>query len=264
MTAYGISLPDGRAEYGKRTAVTLAILLHASVLVGLVGASIIGKRPRPPENAMVVKLGGPANLKLSGAKTKAPVAGVRKKTTPKPVARGTSKPKAKKSVQVGLNREKPKAAKTSPSKSDRLDPSSRRKETTAPPKLPVEVEDEKGTRAFGGIDGTRGAGVSVEVGDGSEAIETQDLEFISYFRTVQAEVASRWVKTGLEGGTTKVRFIIQRDGSVVEVEIVRSSGRTFLDGPAQRAVLGSEFPPLPQGYLGERLIVNINFHYGVP
>ncbi len=267
MTAYGMASPDGRGEYGKRTAMTIAILLHAGVLIAVIAASIIAKRPRPPENVMVVKIGGPANLKLAGAKTKAPVAGVRKKNTRKPPPKPKpeqTRPETRKANEVGLNREKSKASKPRSSKSEPAQSSSRKSKPTPPPEEPVQLKDEKGTRAFGGIDGTKGAGVSVEVGDGSENIDAQDLEFISYFRTVQAQVASRWVKTGLEGGTTKVRFIIQRDGSVTGVEIAKSSGRTFLDGPAKRAVMGAEFPPLPQGYLGERLIVNINFHYGVP
>ena len=214
---------------------------------------------------MVVKLGGPANLAASGKKHKAPVAGVSKKkrkkvTIPpkkKPPKRKTARPKPKKSKGVGLNQKKKQPAKPKASGSGRSEKKDPQQEPPQPPS-----PREKGARAIGGLDGTKGVGVSIETGDGAEDINVEDLEFISYFRSVQAELAARWVKSGLSGGSVKIRFFINRNGEVSQVSVAASSGKSYLDAPAKRAVLGAEFPPLPQGYRGEKLIVNINFHYG--
>jgi TonB family protein len=127
---------------------------------------------------------------------------------------------------------------------------------------PVEPEPTKSTRAIGGFGGEKDTGVSVEVGDGSQEVNLDDVEFITYFKMVQAQISSRWVKRGLEGGTTRVRFFIHRDGKVTDVDVTRTSGKAYLDSPAKRAVLGADFPPLPQSYEGDKLIVNINFQYG--
>ena len=250
-------------DYGKRIAVTVSLVLHLLVLTGLVVADSFSRRKDPLANTMVVKLGGPPKTPVSGKSRKAPVAGVKK--TVKPKARSAPKKKTKRTKpvtrkdQIGLDRKKkPKKKKTKPPETNAESVGKKADKSADPPV----IDQREGQKAIGGIDGKDGSGVSVEFGDGSESINTEDIEFTSYLRTVLAEVNSRWAKSGLEGGTARVRFIIDREGGVSDVKVVKSSGRNYLDGPATRAVLGAEFPPLPQGYRGDFLIVNLNFRYG--
>lgn len=252
-------------KVGRRTGLIVSLGLHLAVVGFLFWASARSEAKPPPFNAVRVSLGGPPMVAQAGEKRKAPVAGVRK-PQPKPAATAKAKretpktrvkPKESKK-EVGLNRRKQPTKKTTTPPKETAAPA--RNETPAPEVTPPDKQ--KGPTALGGLDGSDGTGVGVEVGDGSEDIDEDDLEFISYFRTVQAEISKRWIKSGLTGGTTRVRFYINRDGSVANVQVAKSSGRSYLDGPARNAVLGSDFPPLPQGYLGEKLIVNINFQYG--
>ena len=255
-----------KERYGHKVALTVSIVLHVGIFVAVFFAGTIQKKNhKPPMSAITVKLGGPPSLKISGAKRKAPVAGVKQnKKQPPPKAKPkktTTKKAAPKKNEVGLNRDKKKKKKPTPSSGEKK---SRKKEEpkAAPPPTPPPEQPTKGAKAIGGLDGKDGTGVSLEVGDGNEVLDTDDVEFISYFRQIHTEVASRWVKAGFTKGMTRVRFHISPDGSVDQVEVTKSSGYSYLDGPAKRAVIGAEFPPLPQGYRGQKLIVNMNFQYG--
>lgn len=250
-----------KASYGMKFAIGVSLVLHIVFLFGMYMAGVSHHRLERPTNAITVKLGGPNNLQQSGQKRKAPVAGVQKPRN-KPVAKKTNStkkkppPKKKKPApnknQIGLDTKKKNTKKTQPQPEEvASDPSDQT------PILPP--EDDKGPRALGGF-GNDGIGVT-EAGDGNAEITEEDVEFITYFRSIREELSNHWVKTGLAGGTTRVKFHIMRDGSVSEVRVVESAGRSFLDGPAQRAVMASDFPPLPQGYRGEKLIVTINFRY---
>jgi TonB family protein len=59
-----------------------------------------------------------------------------------------------------------------------------------------------------------------------------------------------------------VKFTIQRDGSLTNVELERSSGTTPLDLAAMRAVLTTKtLPPLPEAFPNPTLPVHLNFEY---
>jgi len=257
-------IPD---DYGRRTGVIVSLVIHGLALGGMIWASLAGPERERPLNAMTVRLGGPQMMQAGKAR-KAPVAGVVKKKDPppprpKPKPVPEKKPAVKQPVKqegaLGLNREKKPVAKP-PKKAD-AEPAP--EPDIAPPEpQPRETVSQEGARAMGGIQGDAGTGVSMQIGDGSETVSDESPEFLSYFRTVMAKVSSRWTKSGLEEGSASVRFRIQRNGSVQGVEVVRSAGRSYLDGPAKRAVLGADLPPLPQGYQGDELIVTLNFHYG--
>ena len=259
---------DSRENYGWWVGILVTIVFHGVALGGMYYASSAQEHIRPPMDAMRVKLGGPPKLELSGKSRKAPVAGSRKpkpKPTPvvkKPVTKPPPKKTAtkKKKDQIGLNTKKKPPKK--PEKKPEAVAEKATKGATPAPSVPEPKPDRRDNRAIGGLDGSDGSGVGVEVGDGSKEITEDDLEFISYFKTIQAEIAKRWTRSGFTSGTTRIRFHVHRDGSVTDVEVAKSSGRSYLDGPAKRAVMGAAFPPLPQGYLGEKLIVNINFQYG--
>jgi len=255
-----------QAQYGRKAGLLFSLLLHVAVLGGLALVSYAGSHKREDlPGVMTVRLGGPKNMNVSGQKSKAPVAGVSKpKPKPKPPPVETQKktpPKQSDKPQIGLNNEKQKEKKE-PEKPKQE--STDRGSGTPPPQPEVSPPiDEQGPEARGSTRTIEGSsGVSVEVGDGSEDVDIQDIEFISYFRTVIAEINTRWIKSGLDGGTARVRFFIDREGNVSDVRVVQSSGKPHLDSPAKRAVLGADLPPLPQGYQGDHLILNINFKYG--
>lgn len=255
----------GDDEYGRKPGIIVSVTIHVVLLV--VGAWLSFATPdrvEKPMTATRVRLGGPKNLELGGPKSKAPVAGVlRSKPAPKkkdPPKKKTRRPPKTEKKVVGLNKEKdpPKKKKDPPKKATGTDNSSR-KSSQKPAPAPEPKKDEKGPRALGGLGGDNG--ISVAVGDGAQDIDIEDVEFITYFKMVRAQLASRWTNRGLRGGATQVRFLIGRQGDVSDITILESSGYPHLDAPAKRAVMGSEFPPLPQSYKGDNLIVTMTFNY---
>jgi TonB family protein len=56
-----------------------------------------------------------------------------------------------------------------------------------------------------------------------------------------------------------VHFRINRDGSVSDPELVRSSGLQYTDRMAIRAVLEAQFPPLPADWTGQNVGLTVNF-----
>ncbi|MCB1042658.1 MAG: energy transducer TonB [Acidobacteria bacterium] len=240
-------VPAEQANYGFKTAVVFSIVLHVGAITAMVLAGLIKANQRPPQmQAIAVGIADPAIAQKGGKEHKAPVMRNQQKKQP-PQQKSTAKPAQKPNdAQVGLNRDKKPIKKPEPTTV---------KDDPAPP-----VVNETKRTDVGGTGGAEESGVAFDLAGPVNL--NQDVEFIEYYRSVLEEVSRRWTKGGLEGGTTKVTFDILRDGSIKNVEIAQSSGKSFLDGPAKRAVLSSRFPPLPQGYRDDKLIFTINFKYG--
>lgn len=209
-----------------------------------------------------VRLGGPKNMSLGGRKRKAPVVGrVSKPKAKTETSKRRSKPKAKKN-EVGLNRKKkpPRNKKKNPDPPKTASDKVTRKSKSTPTPTPVPEKDtKKSAKAIGGLGGE--TGVSLDIGDGAEDVNLEDLEFITYYKMLRARLTERWARHGLRGGKCTVRFEISKTGSVSNVSITKSSGLGYLDGPAKRAVMGVELPPLPESYKGETVTLNIVFNY---
>ena len=63
-------------------------------------------------------------------------------------------------------------------------------------------------------------------------------------------------------GETIVRFTIQRDGSLVDVGVIRTSRYVALDLASQRAVLlTAQLPALPSAFSEDSLTVRLVFQY---
>jgi protein TonB len=67
---------------------------------------------------------------------------------------------------------------------------------------------------------------------------------------------------GAEGRVT-VRFTIDRDGRVLDVALVRSSGAPILDEAAQAMLRGARLPPFPPGMTQDRVTVTLPIRYGL-
>jgi len=104
------------------------------------------------------------------------------------------------------------------------------------------------------------AGTSVQ-------LNTKQFEFQSYYINLKRKIELVWEypylarESGLQGRLL-MRFVINRDGSLAEARILRSSGFALLDQEALRSVHdASPFPPLPPRMHTERLVVNATFEY---
>jgi len=99
------------------------------------------------------------------------------------------------------------------------------------------------------------------------SLNTLDYKFHSYYLALKRKIELVWEypyqarRTGVQGRLL-LRFVINIDGSLAEVKILRSSGSALLDSEAVRAIRNaSPFPPLPERMNSERLAVTATFEY---
>ena len=75
-------------------------------------------------------------------------------------------------------------------------------------------------------------------------------------------IRQAWQQNQGATGQTLVKFTIQRDGSLTNVEVERPSGTSTLDLAALRAVMSTRtLQPLPEAFPNPTLTVHLNFQY---
>jgi len=114
---------------------------------------------------------------------------------------------------------------------------------------------ETAAQGFGGLSTGGGSGTRGR-------IEADDFCCPEYLGVMQQRIQAQWAFRQEVAGTTLVRFRILRDGSIVDLELERSSGFYALDYAAQRAlVMTKKLPPLPSAYPESSLTVHLVFEY---
>lgn len=129
--------------------------------------------------------------------------------------------------------------------------------------------------------GSRSEGSSVK---GSEAAAHQEVRLIGgdsmvsgpvvdmpsfkydyYLGLIKNKVDNRWSQPVAHKKTRKalIEFTINRKGDVSNARVADSSGDSYFDQTALRAVtLSAPFPPLPRGFKGDSLRVHYRFIFG--
>lgn len=98
-------------------------------------------------------------------------------------------------------------------------------------------------------------------------LNTEQFKFHSYYINLKRKIELVWEypylarESGLQGRLL-MRFVINRDGSLADAKVLRSSGFALLDREALRAVHdAAPFPPLPARMDTDRLVINATFEY---
>ncbi len=107
-----------------------------------------------------------------------------------------------------------------------------------------------------------------DVAEGDEVwLDTEQDLLFSFFQRLRDNIYSVWtypssaVRQGREGNCL-LRMTFDRQGRVVKVELLRSSGTHALDRAALAAVRkGAPYGPLPRAYPGKKLTVKAWFRY---
>jgi TonB family protein len=116
-----------------------------------------------------------------------------------------------------------------------------------------------------------GVGSGGGYGFGSEyasQIGLSSFPYTYYLQQIHARISNNWftsrITTGVTGDYfTTIKFRIFRDGDISEPEILESSQIRSLDLSALRAVRSaSPFPPLPQDYEDDYLVIRLIFEHG--
>lgn len=111
------------------------------------------------------------------------------------------------------------------------------------------------TLSKGGDRGEKGGGGGIS---GAVSIASGNFKFPYYELSLRNKIERNWSPPPLIKGSSWVRVVIGRNGKVVATEIVESSGNSFFDQAALRAIyLSDPFPPLPDNYFGSSLMFKV-------
>jgi TonB family protein len=227
----------------------LAHVLLAGVFV-FVPAWWFGAENKAPETIMEVSLGGPVGPDKSGLAA----------LSAKPTQAIAVEPKK------AIEPVRPPAAKTP----EMVDPSKAPRKTT-PNK--VDAKDPRSTKPTVGkeiVQGTAvaqtnakgvGFGLSQGGGGGGAYLDVANFCCPEYLSTVFANIKMNWNDRQGAPGTTLMRFVIQKDGRIVDISVEKSSGVQALDFYAQRALMLAKAPPLPSAFPDPALVIHLYFDY---
>ncbi len=84
------------------------------------------------------------------------------------------------------------------------------------------------------------------------------LNIRPYREDLEKRIASNWHPTGAVGNLTAL-LRIAKDGTLIDVQLLRSSGKKRLDRQVLEAIRSTEFAPLPKAYQGKALTFKIDF-----
>jgi protein TonB len=100
---------------------------------------------------------------------------------------------------------------------------------------------------------------------GGFAFDPQGADFTHWINHLKNEVYRNWImpQPALFGmrGHVDLEFTVDRDGTLRDVTLLKSSGNTALDRAAQNALLGSQPLPLPADYAPQSLQMQVTFFY---
>jgi periplasmic protein TonB len=224
----------------------LAVLLHVSIAAAFVYSSMIHPVRFVMPRTVAVRLMPAGSLKGGEAPAPAPAPPPDTKKILKPAPEDVPPPPSEKAVVVPSKDEDKKkvatAARPAPERA----------------KAPEVSLPSSGESTGGGGGGAIGVGGNVGV---SGAAFDSDFQFSYYVERMLVAIGMNWFKPSQAGSVSPViHFKIDKDGTIAEATVERSSGLPFVDRAALRAVVSSSpLPPLPAEYGGSQLGVHLKF-----
>jgi TonB family protein len=238
---------------GLGSMLSASALAHI-VVVGLfvfLPAAWFGAEIKQPETVMQISLGGPVGPDTAGLNSLS-ARPVQQVSETKAAIEPVRPPAAKTPEMIEPTKAPPK--KTTPNKIDPKDPRSAR---------PTKGEElQKGTAVA--VTNAKGQGFGLSSGGGGSGgyVDVANFCCPEYLATVFSTIKTNWNNRQNANGLTQMRFVIQKDGRIVDVSVEKSSGVQTLDYFAQRALLLTQkVAPLPGAYPESALVVHLQFEY---
>lgn len=241
----------------KKTA-AISLAAHAAVLaILLMVPSVMPRAAQTPRVIMNISLGGSPGPQTGGMQ----MIGGR----PIQAASPSNEPQVAKNTLPPVTQTPPKMALPNP-----------RQKPRTPPKPTVTSKDPKGTAAGRGFEtqlgtakvdtGARGQGFGLSSGgsggDGGVKLGVSDFCCPEYVADMRNRIMKNWDQNQRASGVVTMKYIIQRNGQLTDIEVEVSSGNPVLDLAAQRALIHTRtLAPLPSGFTGQRLPVQLTFEY---
>lgn len=114
--------------------------------------------------------------------------------------------------------------------------------------------------------GARGQGFGLSTSGGAGTGSTLDIvgDFCcpEYLGVMTERIRTNWNPVAEVAGLVIIKYTIQRNGTIVDSSIEKSSGYSALDFNALRAVVGTrQLPPLPSAFTNPSLTIHLHFEY---
>lgn len=249
-----------RDERGRRVvAAIVATTLHGLLVAGAIwGPKLFADPVKPVEYLPVTLLPPPAQ----GVRNPAPA-----RPTPKPAEPATPQPEPPQPEPPKAEAPKPAAADQPPALTPPK-PSPTKTPPAAPTPAPASAANDaaEDPRRTGTVPGRLGSpngrpDSAFTEGAAVAGLDNPDFRYAYYVDRMAAMIRGQWTRPPVGSGIeVAIHFIVERNGSVREVEIVRSSGSAAFDLAGRRAVeSAAPLPPLPKGYAGDTLGVTLLF-----
>jgi periplasmic protein TonB len=232
------------------TMVVWSIAAHIVVVTALLVFQSTRPDP-PPRTIMTISLGGAVGPKTGGL-TQIGGRPVQAPPPPEPVRRAETAP-APKPPPMALPDPRSRPPQAKPQQAPRE--ATGRTPTTGPE--PTEGSAKADTQNRG-----QGFGLSSAGGAGG-GVRTDVANFCcpEYILDMTERVRRNWNQRQGVVGITTMRFTIQRDGTITDVQRDKSSGFEVLDAQSDRALRLTRLPPLPGQFTNPTLTVYMEFEY---
>jgi protein TonB len=101
---------------------------------------------------------------------------------------------------------------------------------------------------------------------GALFFDPQGADFTLWINRFKDEVYRNWnipeaANLGAARGHVDFEFVVERDGTMSSLRMLKSSGTNSLDRAAEFALRGSRMLPLPDDYGPARVTMQVSFHY---
>jgi protein TonB len=246
-----------REPAGLQRMVTLSVGLHvaAGAIVLVLGTGRwLSQLSEPPRTVMTITLSGGGGGPNAGGAT--PIGGRPVQAVETAPAKEAARPPAPTTPDMTVPR--PAASPVKPRPKVAQAPEQARGRT---PTSGAEVR----TGSAIAETGARGQGFGLSTGSGSglgSRLDVADFCCPDYVVLMTNRIRSNWNQQAEVSGEVVIRFVIQRDGTIKDVSVERSSGYSALDLGAQRAVvITRQLPPLPADFSNPTLTMHLTFQY---
>ena len=244
-----------REPEGLKKTAAVSCAVHAVVFALLAALpSVLPKTEVRPRIVMQISLGGAPGPNTGGAQ----------------MLGGRAIEAAQPSAVAPVVRHVPPSV--TPSKMTMPDPKQKPRATTKPA---VSSKDPKGTPTGRGFEtqagtakvdtGARGQGFGLSSGGGGgDGGMKVDSGFCcpEYLIDMRDRIRRNWNERQQTAGVVLMKYSIQRNGQITDIEVERSSGNPVLDLTSQRALLTTKsLAPLPAAYPERQLTVHLTFEY---
>lgn len=242
-----------RDPQALRSMIVWSVAAHA-VVVAAVLMSPAHQAPPPPQAVMTISLGGSPGPKTGGL-TQAGGRAVQEVAPPAPPVRRAETAPA-----------------PVPPKMTLPDPKARTRPTPKPAQVPPDATSRKPTEGEKPEPGStptqsrvrgQGFGLSSAGGAGSGVtVDVQNFCCPEYLDLMVEQIKRNWVQNQGVVGVNTMKFTINRDGTLVGIQLEKPSGITPLDLESQRALVKTQkVSPLPTPYSNQTLGVHLEFRY---